>query len=315
MPFKELLEEHSVKYPHMETIDQIKLAYQAVYGPFHMHKSDYLSYLLNEDCNESEYIEYLGDKYARFYFDKNTDRKLLCKLFELSMVKEDNDELFIEYLKEIEGSEEYLKDGIRDIHHSKSYNEHYHPHYRLIKRDYAFYYPVIKEIYELTENNSKAVIEIDGMCCSGKSVLSDILNEIFDINIIHTDDFYLPKAERKENWFDFPGGNMNMEYLDECLKKGRYKKFSCNNQKYSNEYLIDSNKPILIEGTYSFMHDNCDLRVFLECSKDAQINRLKIREDDISSFENIWLVKERDYFNKLDVKNRADIIVDTDELF
>ena len=62
------------------------------------------------------------------------------------MNKEDNDELFVEYLRDIEGSEEYLKAGIRDIHHSRSYNENYHPHYRLIKRNYAFYYPLIKRI-------------------------------------------------------------------------------------------------------------------------------------------------------------------------
>ena len=181
MSFKELLNEHLQRYPEMECIDQIKLAYQSVYGPYHMHKSDYLNYLIIEDCNESEYVEYLGDKYARFYFDKNTDKKLLCHLFELSMVKEDKDELFIEYLKDIEGSEEYLKDGIRDIHHSKTYNEQYHPHYRLMKRDYAFYYSVIKQIYELINDNKKAVIAIDGMCCSGKSVLSDILNEVLKL--------------------------------------------------------------------------------------------------------------------------------------
>ena len=58
MMFKELLDEHLIRYPEMETIDQIKLAYQAVYGPYHLHKSDYLNYLMNEECNESEYIEY-----------------------------------------------------------------------------------------------------------------------------------------------------------------------------------------------------------------------------------------------------------------
>lgn len=315
MSFKELLNEHLQRYPEMECIDQIKLAYQSVYGPYHMHKSDYLNYLIIEDCNESEYVEYLGDKYARFYFDKNTDKKLLCHLFELSMVKENKDELFIEYLKDIEGSEEYLKDGIRDIHHSKTYNEQYHPHYRLIKRDYAFYYSVIKQIYELINDNKKAVIAIDGMCCSGKSVLSDILNEVFDLNIIHTDDFYLPKDKRKDNWFDIPGGNMNMEYLDECLKYGKYRKFSCKEQKYGDEYSIDLNKPVLIEGTYSFMHGGYDLRIFLECSKNVQLERLKIREEDIASFENIWLVKERDYFNRLEVKNKANLIINTDKLF
>ena len=72
---------------------------------------------------------------------------------------------------------------------------------------------------------------------------------------------------------------------------------------------------MLIEGTYSFMHDGYDLRIFLECSKNVQLERLRIREEDIASFGNIWLVKERDYFNKLEVKNKANLIINTDKLF
>ena len=109
--------------------------------------------------------------------------------------------------------------------------------------------------------------------------------------------------------------DMNMEYLDECLKYGKYRKFSCKEQKYGDECSIDLNKPVLIEGTYSFMHDGYDLRIFLECSKNIQLERLKTREEDIVSFENIWLVKERDYFNRLEVKNKANLIINTDKLF
>ena len=82
MSFKDLMNKHLELYPKMETSDLIKLAYQSVYGPFHManDENNLRNYLLNEKCNEIRKTEYLEGEYARYYFDNNTDLYLLLKL-------------------------------------------------------------------------------------------------------------------------------------------------------------------------------------------------------------------------------------------
>lgn len=320
MSFKDLMNKHLELYPKMETSDLIKLAYQSVYGPFHMEneENNLRNYLLNEKCNEIRKTEYLEGEYARYYFDNNTDLYLLLKLFIKSMQEHKNDDLFLDYLDLIEDKEGvnfYLQGGIRDIHHSKIYNELYKPHYRLIKKDYASYFDVLEKIGETIKNNPKAIIAIDGMCCSGKSYLAKLISSIYDVQIVHSDDFYLPKVKRSVDWFDIAGGNMNIDYLKDCLVRKEYKPFNCRNQSYGLKVKIED-KPIIVEGTYSLLvEDVYDLRIFLNCSNETQLKRLREREEDIKNFTDIWLVKEKAYFDKLDIKKKTDMIINTDKYF
>ena len=87
MSFKYLINEHLLAYPGIQTSDLIKLAYQSVYGPYHLFNYDnVLANLLNEDVNKTSKVEYLGDKYARYYFDEHTDLNLLFNLLIKSTV-------------------------------------------------------------------------------------------------------------------------------------------------------------------------------------------------------------------------------------
>lgn len=319
MSFKYLINEHLLAYPEIQTSDLIKLAYQSVYGPYHLFNYDsVLANLLNEEVNVSSKIEYLGDKYARYYFDKQTDLNLLFNLLIKSMKKQDNDKLFLSYLNLIEdreGVDSYLKDGIRDIHHSDRYRLLYKPHYRVIEKDYASYFKVLQKVGEIIMDNPKAIIAIDGMCCSGKTYLSKIISSIYDVEVIHSDDFYLPKGKREFDWFDRIGGNMNLSYLKEALIQKEYQPFDCRSQAYGLTVKLQD-KPLIVEGTYSLLIDDIyDFKIFLTCDDIVQLDRLKKREEDIKGFTDIWLVKERAYFDKLDINNNKVMIVNTNEYF
>ena len=78
MSFKYLINEHLLAYPEIQTSDLIKLAYQSVYGPYHLFNYDsVLANLLNEEVNVSSKIEHLGNKYPRYYFEKKNDLNIL----------------------------------------------------------------------------------------------------------------------------------------------------------------------------------------------------------------------------------------------
>lgn len=326
MKFIDLIKQHQKNYPLMTIQDHIKLAYQCAYGPYHMH-ADFdriLSYLKEEAKNDHQKVEYLINGYARFYYDKNTDLELLARLFIKSMQKSNNDDLFLSYLDDIRyyfntnETIDYLKDGIRAISHSDIYRLNYQPHYRLIKKDYASYYDVIKAINDLKKDH--ITIAIDGMCASGKSELANILSNVFDLEIVHMDDFYLPKKLRKEDWFEAIAGNMNLEYFKRHVlgDKLDYQKFDCQTQSYFDHIIKDKPKILLIEGTYSLhpqLIDYYDLKIFLKCSKDKQILRLLQREIDIENFTKIWIKKETDYFEQLKIIDQCDLVINTDDYF
>ena len=158
---EEILLIHYNRYPQMEITDFIKLIYQNSFGPRHMHnptKEDVIRYLNKEMeliTNEKEIIEDIGNGYVRVYLSKETDIENLSNNFLNSMNEdtytETNIRIFyrkinvlIKLIKKgsiklpkkesINYIKEYLSNGINPVRHSKTYNEFYKPHYRVIKK-------------------------------------------------------------------------------------------------------------------------------------------------------------------------------------
>ena len=79
------------------------------------------------------------------------------------------------------------------------------------------------------------VLALDGRCGSGKTTLADGLARQFPASIVlHTDDFYLPPAQRVRGWEKTPCANMDLIRLrDEALRpayEGQpvlYRAYSC----------------------------------------------------------------------------------------
>ena len=171
--------------------------------------------------------------------------------------------------------------------------------------------------------SSPVLIALDGRCGSGKTTLAAQLAERFpDSAVFHTDDFYLPPADRVDGWEHIPCANMDLARLSrEVLTPARagdavsYRAYSCREGTYLPAKSIVSKPLFLVEGSYShhpLLAENYDLRVFVTCSKEEQARRLQAREGErYPNFVQRWIPLEEGYFAQYHIETRADLILDT----
>ena len=169
------------------------------------------------------------------------------------------------------------------------------------------------------------LVALDGRCGSGKTTLAAQLAEAFLGSItVHTDDYYLPPADRVPGWDTIPCANMDLARLRaEVLEPARagqpllYKAYSCREGAYLPPVACAPARLVLIEGSYSH-HPSLaacyDLRVFVTCSKAEQARRLQAREGArYAAFVERWVPLEEAYFAKYAIAPHADLILDTEK--
>ena len=133
------------------------------------------------------------------------------------------------------------------------------------------------------------VLALDGRCGSGKTTLANTLARQFPASItLHTDDFYLPPAQRIRGWEKTPCANMDLARLrDEALRPAyegqpvQYRAYSCREGAYLPARELAAQPLVILEGSYSHhpLLTGCEtLRVFLTCAKEEQTRRLQARE-------------------------------------
>ena len=103
------------------------------------------------------------------------------------------------------------------------------------------------------------VLALDGRCGSGKTTMAAALAEQFpDSIVLHTDDFYLPPADRVPGWEQTPCANMDFARLrDEVLAPARagkpvlYRAYSCREGAYLPVQQLAAQPLVILEGSYS----------------------------------------------------------------
>ena len=167
------------------------------------------------------------------------------------------------------------------------------------------------------------LLALDGRCGSGKTTLAAQLAERFpDSAVFHTDDFYLPPADRVDGWEHIPCANMDLarfsrEVLTPALAGDAvsYRAYSCREGACLPAKSIASKPLFLVEGSYShhpLLTENYDLRVFVTCSKEEQARRLQAREGErYPHFVQRWIPLEEGYFAQYHIEARADLVLDT----
>lgn len=184
---------------------------------------------------------------------------------------------------------------------------------------------IIDKAKQILSEKNRIIIAIDGYCASGKTTLATHLTEVFDAQVIHMDDFFLPPDMRTEKRLSQAGGNVHYErFCDEIiagLESGEaftYNKFSCHTDDYSKSELISPDRNIIVEGSYS-MHPKIpniyDLKIFLEADYGTQLERILNRngEDALEVFKSKWIPLENRYFDEFNIKSKCDIIIKTDQ--
>ena len=344
--FLEVLKEHRDRYPGMEPQDYGKLVYQSEFGPGHMVrdlpsarmmlKQELLS--LPGDAAPKQ-PEAVGGGLCRFPLSECGSPEsvdLLADLFALTAQKHSGtidgllaklDQVIALEIPGIgEWSESWRKEGFPSVHHSEAFRTLYHPHYRLLKKEYAGYFSALLAIHVLKEKKAPVLIGIDGRCGSGKTRLAALIGELFPCNCVLMDDFYLPVPKRSGNWKEIPGGNIDFMRLQEEIFASAaageeivYRPYSCQKGGITEIRRMKPQRLTIIEGSYShhpLLSGQYDLKIFLTCSKEEQMRRLKLREKEyFPVFKEQWMPLEEQYFNCFSTEESSDIRIDTSKLF
>lgn len=170
-------------------------------------------------------------------------------------------------------------------------------------------------------SKGSVIVAIDGGSASGKTTLASKLQEVYDCNVFHMDDFFLQAHQRTPERLNEVGGNVDRERFQsevlQSLKKGEtvyYRRFDCQTQALEVPVTVEPKKLTIIEGAYS-MHpafsNYYDLGVFLDIDPEHQKQRILKRNSTAMAerFFGEWIPMENTYFSETKIKDRCDLII------
>ena len=331
---RRIIDEHIKKYPAMTTQDKVKLIFQNEFGCGHFIKDkDKSLALINEEvenCYKRDTIfEDIGNGYVRMYLsaldEKSFDAQIINELFILSAESTSGTKeglLNKLALLEDDGYKAgYIESGCPVVSHSEEYKSSYHPAYRVIKKIYADLYFLCLEIKKLSSAKD-IVISLDGRAAAGKTTAAEALKRVFNAEVIHADDFFLPFEMRTNERLSEAGGNIHYERLkaevtdklsDTTITYGR---FDCSKGYVTEKVTIKKAPVTVIEGAYSshpVLGDVYDLKVFFDIDSNTQKERILKRngEEMLKRFTETWIPMENKYIDHFGIKDKADIIIRT----
>ncbi len=361
--FGDILRSHIVRYPAMQIADAVKLCYQAAFGGGHLitDPNAALVWLSRERASIDTYdetapfSEAIGYGMARLNLRAAPARQYtdtgILRIFAASAAetaaRSDNAARFEEAISALTASadagetpfsaealKDYLTDyrahGIRAVHHTAAYNDAYHPAYRVVSARYAHLLDIVAIVDRLLASDSDApvTVAIDGRAASGKSTLCGMLASLYDCNVFHMDDFFLPVSMRTEARLSQPGGNVHYERFQtdilDNIKKGQpfsYCPYDCARDGFGDPVAVTPKRLNLIEGSYPlppYFGDHYDCRVAVTCSPETQVARIRKRNGAqmLSMFVSRWIPMEEQYFDTFSVfRNPNHHIINNEEDF
>lgn len=165
------------------------------------------------------------------------------------------------------------------------------------------------------------VIAIDGRCASGKTTLAQELGAYLGAEIVHMDDFFLPKELRTPERLSQPGGNVHYErFLEEVMPALRkpqaffYRKFDCSAMRLTETVKVAASPYRIVEGAYSqhpALSEYADIRIFCDIDPMQQQARILERngEKALPVFRERWIPMEEQYFREYEIREQADYVV------
>lgn len=348
---RELILHHAETHPAAQVTDFVKLLYQSAFGGGHMisDEGESLKRLkaelaeMTDGQKRQPYTEMLGGEYCRMNLSvcREISPELANKIFAASAkAVTDGDkaefscatELLTELCKEhpklfgftaedaAKYLEEYAKLNYLPVSHSEQYREKYQPAYRVVKKDFMRLLPLYIAVEKRVKESGSATVAIDGACGSGKSTAAALFAEIFDCNVFHADDFFLPPHKRTPERMSEIGGNMERERLEseilKNLKSGKafsYAPFDCSVMALAEPRAVSPKAVNIVEGSYS-MHPQLrgyyDFSVFLTVEPKVQEERILARSGEkmLERFKSEWIPKENAYFEKMKVRDACDFV-------
>ena len=347
MKIKTNLIAHYERYPKLQIEDILKYIYQSAFGPEHLisNRSAVENFIKHEftemDDTMCQVIEELDGGYSRVSLDlisEGMSIETLAKIFCLSARNEQcgkeklinaleiarelvkNGKLPFSAVEFDQKVASWADSGYEALHHSEIFRSEYKPHYRVISSKYAPFMSFFAEIDRLTEKGN-AIIAIEGGSASGKTTLGKMLEEIYDCNVFHMDDFFLRPEQRTPERFAEAGGNVDRErFLSEVLiplsegREVRFRRFDCSKQELEAPLAVTPKRLNFVEGAYS-MHPSLekyyDFSLFIDISPEKQRERILVRnsEQQAKRFFEEWIPYELRYFSETNIKDRCKMII------
>ncbi len=183
---------------------------------------------------------------------------------------------------------------------------------------------VVDAIHNLINSeklDSVLVVAIDGKCASGKTTLGYYLQELFQCNLFHMDDFFLQNEQRTKERLCEIGGNVDYErFKEEVLEPilasqpVEYRRFDCKTRAIQSSQYIAPLRLNIIEGSYSqhpYFKETFNLRIFTDLPYDLQLERIQKRNGTkmLPRFIEEWIPKENAYFDYYKIKENSDIVI------
>ena len=340
---RDILLKHLGQYPNMQVTDAVKLLYQSEFGGGHMiaNPAKSLNWIKTEweqvqagaEAGDGKrmILEEIGGGLCRVSLDAlkeglapETLNRWFVKTADRTVGSVERFEQKLEVLKELCGEgktpfgpealeaylAEYRAKGYPPVSHSEGYREAYQPAYRVVSQSYTRYYEVFRRIdcALAAAGDGQVVVSIDGMCGSGKSTLGRILEEIYDCNLFHMDDFFLRPEQRTPERFAEPGGNVDYErfkaeILDHIADPDgfTYQVYNCGIQALDEFVTVPHKQLNIIEGAYSnhpYFGNPYDLKFLCKITPEEQVSRIMKRNgpEMLERFKAIWIPMENRYF-------------------
>lgn len=204
--------------------------------------------------------------------------------------------------------------------HSAAFHAAYAPAYRVIKKEFADLLPLFLHIDKMMQNG-RLLIAVEGGSASGKTTCADLLHTVYGCTVFHMDDFFLQPHQRTPERFAEPGGNVDRErFLGEVLlplsqnQTVAYRRFDCKTQQILPPVNVNPTPLTVVEGAYCMhpqLSDFYDFSLFLEIDPQTQKQRILKRNGETwaQRFFNEWIPLEQIYFEKMNVKERCDLVL------
>ncbi|MBQ2946097.1 MAG: hypothetical protein IJD95_06005 [Clostridia bacterium] len=339
--------EYFKAYPELEIRDIFKFLFQSVFGCEHIAPSERsVVAKIEEEATsfsgngDKEVTSLIGD-YSRISLSvlntgitpqtlgrlvclsakhgkKGSEDELEKRLFEVKELILSG-KLPFEINEFEEQAEKWRESGFAPLHHSDLYREKYKPAYRLASNAYIPFLPLFARLDTLL-SNGRVILAIEGGSASGKTTLASLLKELYGAAVFHADDYFLQLHQRTKERLAETGGNLDRERLKEEIliplsQNGevRFRRYDCQSGRLLAPKSVTTAPLTVIEGAYSMhpeLREFYDLTVFLDIDKELQKARVTARNGEMAHrFFDEWIPLEDSYFEELDIKKKADIII------
>lgn len=351
--------QHLHSHPHLQPRDAVKFCYQAAFGGGHLITDPLqaLQYLSAERAAlipdpKQPLTEPLGAGLVRLNLSSpdacalsdSAILRVFARSAQTVLARGDNAARFEALLSELTVLAEqkktpfsrdelyayldgYRAEGCPVVSHTGDYRAAYHPAYRVIEARYVSLLPIITRIDALLTSDSdrSIIIGIDGHAASGKTTCASLLSSLYDCNVFHMDDYFLPFDRRTPERLAEPGGNVDYErFRDEILdsilagNNITHAAFDCQSGTFSPPVTEESKPLAIIEGSYAhhpYFGDVYDLRIVLDITEEEQRRRILKRNGArmLAMFTERWIPMEHRYFDAFRIFDSADIIYRTSE--